>query len=48
MLMLLERRFENLNKQWKNPQSINDSTMDMMFPDVQDDGFDMDDFFDLN
>jgi hypothetical protein len=46
--MLLERRFSNLNKRWKNPQPINDLTLDMMFPEGQDDSFDMDDFFGLD
>ncbi|WP_100613629.1 hypothetical protein [Confluentibacter citreus] len=46
--MLLERRFSNLNKRWENPQPINDSTLDMMFPEGQDDSFDMVDFFGLD
>ena len=47
-LVALENKFSGLNRQWENPNDVRSSTWDMMFPDGEDDGFDMDDFFDLN
>ena len=47
-LITLENKFERLNKQWENPNDIVSGTWDMMFPNGEDDGFDMDDFFGLD
>ena len=45
---MLNRKFKIMNAEWNNPDSDHDDTLDMMFPNRENDIYDIDDFFEGN